>query len=552
MTEHHPVKSTVVLTAVLVIAAGLLVWGRTGPGDVTAPIAVAPDVAEFEEIETDALAGKLTEPSQEPSRRQVMEVERTMIASSPAPQTSFLLSGTLVVRDEFDVERSKTNGTFALWTSEGTRQVPVVDGAWQLKLAPDQQINFRVHHTVEMTTDRRVGELTGGYEPFTEETALTEDTELALTAEWLARHQLVVLDAETREHLDQLLVVERFPLLNRFVHPGPIDEEDVIYRYAYSPLSIDPRERFGNLYFIGREGYRWSTIELDHKKGGRHEVLLQPGAGDLEIGFRGHPGRTQVRIHVASNEFREMDLRTDNRESLLLAGLAPGRYVIEARGTRRSGIVRKEVEVAAGPNEVVLDVPRVYEDPPPISGTVAFQRAEESQLSRISFRRSFRPSLLKYDVVGQRTLPTDYVNVPVAEMKRVAGGWQFDAVQLGVGNYEVSVWGPKSKIWSKGIEIGPGGSGPLRIEVPTFREARIRLLDATTGAAITAATTNVKFDLGAGVTIAYDDQSQLWYARARRSGSVRGKVTTNTNLSATVDIQLRQRPAQIDVRLQPK
>ena len=378
------------------------------------------------------------------------------------------------MRDESGTEHPRTNGFFALSTSLGTRKIPVINGRWELEVTAGQTVNFMIYHKVEMRTDGRIGELSGGYAPFTRYLPLEGDTELALTGEWLARHQLVVLDAETREHLDRLLVVERFALSNRFAHPGPIEEKDVIYRDAASPLIIDPLKSFRELYFIGREGYRWSRIVVDHEKGGRHEVLLQRGAGDLEIAFRGHMGPTEIHIHAAGEKTGDTVLETDSNESLVLANLAPGRYVLEARGSIRSGIVRKEVDVAPGPNRVELEIPRVYEDSVPISGTVAFERPEDARFGGIDFQRVFRPSMLSFDTPRIETLPTDNATVRIADMKRAPDGWRFDSVQLGAGTYRVSVWSPDSffeQIWTTSIAIGPGESGPFRSGASDGRRA---------------------------------------------------------------------------------
>ncbi|MEM7309034.1 MAG: sigma-70 family RNA polymerase sigma factor [Planctomycetota bacterium] len=528
------------------LAVSTVLWNReeAGPdvGRLQAPVASGADDDEL-------VAARATQVAS-PERREVAIASQATAKATPAPAATpvlHALSGTLLMRDESDAEYPATSGEFSLWTSTGAVQVPVVNGAWQVDLAPDQRINFRVFHETELVLDDRVGLLTGGTEGFEEERTIAEDTRLALMGRWLRQHRFNVLDAETREHLSGVQIIERrFYVGSYFPHPGRIEQEEVVCQDAYSPVDIEPSSEHKDTYYVGCDWYAWTKVEVDHRKGGETDVLLEPG-GNLRVRFAGaHQGPIEFAIHVEGSTGSQIQRDVNTEDEFVLRGLPLGRYVIAARAGMRAPEVRKEIEVLSGPNELVLEVPGYVEERAPVAGTLFLGQDAESTATELMFREAVQWSLRPEDQGGSVAK-----RIPLSSMERVDGGFRFDAGELFLGTYEVLLEGTP---WSTALTLEAGGATNLRFEVESQGAVFVRLIEAGTSKVIGKSDQGVwhdpSFELNREVDAAFDEARQAWRVSGP-AGRLDGRISFYYDYEgAEIALELQEEPVEIEVEIE--
>ncbi|MEL6907407.1 MAG: sigma-70 family RNA polymerase sigma factor, partial [Planctomycetota bacterium] len=366
-------KSTLSLKAWIMSNSTLLTVSALVAGIVAASLALfadrqdaspagRPEIALGRADDVEPLSVPSPSSPETPARREPM----TGAASVPDPAAvdrttaplSYVLRGTLTMRDAEGLQNPSASGSFALWTSTGTLQVPVERGAWSVELAPDQEISFRIRHDEEVRMDGRIGWLTGGTDAFASKSVLDRDTEIALRGRWPAEHRLLVLDAETGAHLSGVQVIECSDVDGAFPHPSSRANGTQVHENALSPLRIVPRARHRSDYLVGCSGFAWTTIALDHDEPGTTEVALRPGA-DLTVRFGGEEsGPIEFAIQELGDPRRRSERGLASTDPVRLQGLPTGNYLLQARAGMRAAVVQAEVELLAGPNEVELDLPR--------------------------------------------------------------------------------------------------------------------------------------------------------------------------------------------------
>lgn len=540
------VSKTVLVSIAATPLIGLAIWVGTTPwNEPLPPIERAqtgrPDVA--------VAAASTIEPTV-PLQRELKTPATNATGTIPAAATdTVVVRGTVTIKDESGARWTRANGEFEMEVSNGKEEdavrVPVIDGAWELELTGANE--WTVQPYAGLTLDGRGGMWTGHTQ-----TTILEDTQLDLTAEWIATHRIDVLDAESRQHLSWVQITER--VNDTFGTPGVVEEDRVVFRDANSPIQITPDSRYESTFYVGCKGYAWSSVNLDLKKGGRTEVLLQRGA-DLTVRFapprKGvHSGPAHFRITVADKPAREWAVATNTKDMLRLDGLLPGRFVLEARAHRTASIVRREVEILEGPNDALLTIPEFDQEMVAVAGTlIAPKRFDQSHVLR--FDQIVPPTNSRehpWNTSGAHRV------VPIAKMKRKDEELRFNAGKLPVGSYRVRVClkGTMNAAWQTDCDIAATGATDLRFSTPTIGVAYVRAFDAQSLEVITpkTATLGAFFSLDRKVQTSFDQEKQAWRLAAS-PGRVQGKITTLDHAQCAIDVELLvAQPTETKVYLQ--
>lgn len=473
--------------------------------------------------------------------------EQPVVEDSEPTPGSNVLSGTLVMRDPDGREEAQPNGEFHLWTSKGNQVIPVVNGAWQLELTADQEFNFRRRQERELVISGRAGTIVGGAESFAaDDHTIAQDIEVALQGRWLRNHALDVLDAETREHVGGVEVVEcPGDSFYGFVLPDDIEGRRVVHENAYSPVRIEPQSKHRDTYYVGAPGYAWSQVEIDHEKGGRTEVALTPGA-DLRVRIRSlYGGPVDFGIFSAEWTGSNLEREVSADEELWFRGLPLKTYIVRARSDERGQIVSTEIEVQQGFNEVVLEVPPYVETLAPVAGTLLIGEDDLSKVTELIFMESWDTDL-RIEYAGARRAKS----IPVSQMERIEGGLRFDAGELHVGTYTAELRGVS---WDQEFVLDSAGATDLRFELTKQGEALVRLLESSTLEAVGPSPKGFwhdpEFSLGEGVSAEFDESARAWRLRAPR-GFRKGRVVFYYGFRATnIEVEFAAEPALTEVSI---
>lgn len=198
------------------------------------------------------------------------------------------------------------------------------------------------------------------------------------------RFQLDVLDAETGEHLDDVILLDRG---DEWAVPGervlfdPFttrrNNDFLLKSGVVSPTFVSPRRgkarRPVATYFVGRPGYAWTSLIADSCAGGERTVRLEQGANlDVDIGGGRVDRDCYVRLFSQSDDgprfVGEQWARGTNRISF--SGLKPGEYsaLIQSGVGYESPRLSNEVEFAlsAGRTKTITLVAKMPKSATPI------------------------------------------------------------------------------------------------------------------------------------------------------------------------------------------
>ena len=505
---------------VLLLGLCLYMWGRAGSeipgpgGGISIPQAQAQRGPEANEA--------LDAPTESEPGIRVASGPKEVMPASPAAQEvepatqRFRLHGTVTLTDAQGANLPLFNGELAFTRNGDDEHVSVVDGAFAVAVDPSDRVRFGSYESGDLQAgDPRAGGrvarlLDWGHRhgPF------TGDKRVELAARWLARSQLVVLDARTRQPLSGLTVVERFTSRNCFPHPGKFTEEEVVCRDGDSPLTVTPSADIKRIYFVHRAGYAWGRVALDHEEGGTHEVLLEPGSVDLSIRFTGEPsGPSELLLGPVERDasFGDLELEEPGANALRLTGLPTGKMRVEARASVEQKAVRAEFELNVGENYLDLEIPAMIpqEERPHVTGTLSVPEAWGDSDFSLVFSQIQRPSLGRKFTKGG-----DGIRVPNSAMVPGQKGgreWRFDAGHLHPGTYRVTV--PKVS-FRELVEIPHGRSHELALRLPAPHAALLELIDAETGGPITDEEPGLKIEFDRPGLATYDRGLGKWRVRA--------------------------------------
>lgn len=519
-------------------------------------------------------AKRSDEPTSNPGERELVAASKS---AANAPETgkpaTFVLRGTLAVKDEHGVNHERTDGKFGIRieASKGSKDymVSVVDGSWEIELPKDDSMRARLYSGLEV--DERGCRWTG---KFIFDLSKGAEKPLALTASWLERNSFDVLDAQTRQHLTRVQILARGAFEDRFCIPVDIDAKDYVHRNATSPVQVTPRDPWESVYFVGCKGYAWTRVTVDNrspedvilraatgnangtKKGSRKEVLLRPSA-DLTVRFgRGgsglHSGPVTFHIKVAGRDRVEWACVTNTAKEVRLPGLPVGRYVLRARAHKRAETVRREIELVTGTRVVDLNVPKFDLESARVAGSIAVPEDWEAK-GKVLVISDENDELVADTTICQYSIPDK--RIPFAKMTRVEVTYRFDAGELLHGKYSFRVDGVDS--WKQEVQVGPRSTSELRFDLPStpMGEALVRVLDERSGKVLTDSfqVFGVYFRAKAKITASYDAAKGYWRVRGLRSKRpIRTKVQTFGHQAKSIDLALVKQPVVREVRLKAR
>ena len=400
--------------------------------------------------------------------------------ATPAPAATALgagdprLTGTVTVLERAGSELTELDGHFLLRRVGRESGKPI-------------EVEVRAgHFALELPDHRDVlvsGMVLGGRVayPTVERHSRPQLGGLALTARWVPRTTLRVLDAGSRADLAQLTVLSDLRGSGSSAHPGDHRPEHVCLGDARSPLELPARDGVHG-YWVGAPGYAWGFVRVDHRSGGERELALSPG-GALVVQIA-NP-RPELRLHLrlysgdeAPEGYRTgylVDVEPDGGVCRL-DGLAEGAYLIAAEVGLWSDPALVLAEETAGVRageatevQLTLDDEALGAPPVPFRGTLHLAQPHGPSVS-----------LLVKRVGGPRLREGDQSVVRHEELEAAGDGRTFawDAGQVSPGRYLVRV-DPLQV--ARFFDVGPDGETQARVDVGELTEVEVRVVERPSG-----------------------------------------------------------------------
>ncbi len=472
-------KALVVIALLLAVTLGWFALRRSQSGvESLAPPAALPAAH--------AEASHALDPLSEEPAKGARQVEPSAVPekSTPAPNTDatvdgVALRGTIVAIDERGVEHPREDGEFQLvaWKGQGGggQTVAVRSGAWSARVPLGVLLGCG---WARLGGRDAVPEQEVAGQPL--RLPIPADGVVALRVRWLRPLRLFVRDRDSNVDLADVTLIraEGWPRMD-YPHPGEITPERVLVASKPSPIPIAPQaNRYLSLH-VGSPGHAWERLQLDAAEGGERFVMLGPG-GDLDLDLVAEHIDASTVVRVRDPLLRvaaEVDVR--DRRKLAFEGLPTGKLGVSAEigNWWKSPIVcgQGEVEVRAGERaHLVLGLGTAPADTSvALGGEVVIPEEWGTKDFLLLVVKLLDPPLGGRE--GIRRLAAGEMR-PDAER---AGVWHWRLEGLQAGRYELEVF---RFYYSVSLLVPETGLEDVRIEVPKPCEARVRVVDAQSGA----------------------------------------------------------------------
>lgn len=459
--------------AVVLACVAALAWWVARPRRMHAPTVIpeaSPAVVDLEQ-------SALTPLQSAPSRPVRADASTTGPAAPPGAldaRAAFTLHGTIVVVDERGVEHPGESGTLALGLWRGQRADPVetsvVEGRWTLTTDPCNSISVD-------------SALLGGHMAYAlagqDRWPVSPDGRLDLHVVYPPVLVLNARDARTNEHVRRLEVVPTVG--NAFDAPLVPPFRNGKWKIEIqgdSPLAIRPEEiadsPVARILYVKAPGYAWSHTSFDRRVGGEVFVELRPGCGlDVRVIGADTSGKATLQLAERLRPWPLLEEPFKGRASIALEDLPPGAYTLYSRignwADHPTELGRVDVDLTP---ERRASVELVLTAPPPLeraqlSGVIVLPAAWQVATPKLA-ARFLDPAL------DDRPNPAGFeYEVVETTAESTTHAWRMHPSQ--VGRYELNL---KEPLYATVVELHPGGTSGVRIDVPAPATVSVRVVDA--------------------------------------------------------------------------
>lgn len=477
MKKAQAVSVAIAAIAVALVLVGLLAslprWsaGTGGAGDPT----VAASAVDRRE-ERGEFVAPVTEPdvpdAVEPRLDLVPETDEDQEDAAPASPDWYPVDGRVVVVDADGVESREVSGWF--WSRSASDEFGA-EGEVEVNRG-------RFHMRVPRTASVRVfrAELDGRLAlPERPDLEIDGDGRTVLRLKWCVGATLRVLAAESSVELVDVTVCEGSPLATDRVRSGPGRIEAFRAEGLASPIALP--EGVGPSLYVGAPGRIWTHARIDRHSGGETTVALAAGA-DLTVLVDGVVPAEAVFVRVHGvHETRTTHLIggvvVENGRARL-PGLRLGTYdVFVETGSRANGAVlgRRRVVLEAGTRTVRIRLDEKRQELVRVIGDVVFPAPPSSGFD-LDWKR------IPDAAGGVPDRPA--IRVRSDEMTVSADGsrFGFDLGEIMPGRWLARV----GCAWyhAVAVDVTPGSTLPVTIEIPELADVVVAAADAATGAII--------------------------------------------------------------------
>jgi hypothetical protein len=472
----------VVLTGMVALLAGVVAWlclrswKSHGPERALDP--TADEVVDtrsspmLDAAESPAQRGVIAPTPDEPTES--APVSRQESAEAYLQATGQIrLRGTVVVLDEHKVEHRAEDGTFQLGLltdhSGSVVDVKVVAGRFELDVGPCEELSLDRASFAERTAFACARHV-----PI----PMPADHVVEFCFRWPPAIVLHVRDAVSGSDLSGVEAVlsgswETEELL--------VPEIDAKALHGHSPLAIRvediPEHTWVSSVFVRADGYAWSHVKCDPTAGGDVFAELQP-ACSLDVEIEGDKSTEGLRLRLTGkDQYRPLlDMALGTQARRTFESLPPGEFELSAQ---IGEWYREPVSLAKSPVTLVAgarSVARLVIARPPSAVT-----ADLSGVLLMPAAWGSQPGTLSVERLGASSMPSTERSVHLDPAGRRDGLDVYDwrLAKAEVGKYELSLYEPS---FAFVVELLPGGTSGVRIEIPPPADVSIRVVDAATNA----------------------------------------------------------------------
>lgn len=466
---------SVAVGALLLVVAAVVVSMMLSGGDdepaVDPPVStLAADRAEPEMGRPIEAAPLPTSPTTASERTEVPAIE-----PAEADTDHVTIDGTVLMTDSLGTTHTDVSGTLRLkLTGDGsshTREVKVTAGSFRLQVPAGTVVLTSWMELNQRTT------LPVGAEPI----EVTGPTRMEVRGFWPPGPMLHVLDARTREPLEQVTVLRCDESSERdYVRPTDPGRHHIVVEDQPSPVELGGKIGWTRTYWCRAPGYSWSRIHIDHRTSGERQVLLQPSSR-LEIALVGHePERDAVlRLRRGGSDRSELVYQlAPPAAEFPIADLDSGSYHLSVEVGKRwdSPLVLASTSLELFPGEsrqisLTLSNPALDTALVPLSGTLILPLAWGEPEGTLSFRLLEQP-----EVRQNRSVERKVADLTVFQQVPRAFRWNAGLVAPGRIEYQLETYG-----FGGEIEVGADGEQDVQLVVAAPAQLFVRVVEAKNG-----------------------------------------------------------------------
>ena len=271
------------------------------------------------------------------------------------------------------------------------------------------------------------------------------------------------------------------------IYPSAVVADQVVFERAQSPITL-PAQYKKQVWWVHAPGYTWRSVMIDHVEGGERQVYLRPSASALihieNYDWERNPGAVARLTRQGEIERRkpvvELPLPSIGNE-LLIYGIEAGSYLLRFEEgpwwKRPTRLAEAKLELRAKETlEITVRLSGGSEESRlvELTGVLEIPSAWHGEANR----------LVLFPLETRAANQVKNVYIPITEMDEIegrSGSYRWSAGKVQPGRYLASV---QSLEVFECIEVRPSGPAELHIQVPPPGELRVRIVDASTGAAV--------------------------------------------------------------------